>query len=117
VVARELELDAYAAARVADALRRQLVEQRESFVFETVSSDHIGDKLGFLNEAAKAGDTVVLCFIGISGPEVSEERFAMRVSQGGHNVPRDKLIALIAAFLALWQPQGCNPGTPQRIDL
>jgi predicted ABC-type ATPase len=93
VLARELEIDAYAAARVADALRRQLVEQRESFVFETVFSDPIGDKLTFMKEAAKAGYTVVLCFIGISGPEVSEERVAMRVSQGGHDVPRDKLIA------------------------
>ena len=93
VLARELGLDAYAAARVADAIRRQLVEQRESFVFETVFSDPVGDKLTFLKKAAKAGYTVVLCFIGISGPEVSEERVAMRVSQGGHDVPRDKLIA------------------------
>ena len=29
---------------------------------------------------------VVLCFIGISGPKKSEERVAMRVSQGGHDV-------------------------------
>ena len=32
VLTRELELDAYAAARVADALRRQLVGQRESYL-------------------------------------------------------------------------------------
>ena len=36
---------------------------------------------------------MVLCFIGISSPEVSEERVAMRVSQGGHDVPTEKLIA------------------------
>jgi hypothetical protein len=36
---------------------------------------------------------VVLCFIGISGPETSEQRVAMRVSQGGHDVPPDKLVA------------------------
>jgi predicted ABC-type ATPase len=53
----------------------------------------VGDKLTFLKEAAQAGYTVVLCFIGISGPEVSEERVAMRVSQGGHDVPPEKLIA------------------------
>jgi len=100
VLARELELDAYAAARVAAALRRQLVEQRESFVFETVFSDPIGDKLTFMKEAGKAGYTVVLCFIGISGPEVSEERVAMRVSQGGHDVPREKLITRFPRTLA-----------------
>ena len=100
VLARELGLDPYAAAKVADALRRQLVQQRESFVFETVFSDPVGDKLAFLKETAQAGYTVVLCFIGISGPGVSEERLAMRVSQGGHDVPTDKLVARFPRTLA-----------------
>jgi predicted ABC-type ATPase len=100
VLARELNLDPYAAARLADALRQQLVEQRESFVFETVFSDPVGDKLTFLKEAAGKGYTVVLCFIGIPGPEVSEERVAMRVSQGGHDVPAEKLIARFPRTLA-----------------
>jgi len=91
LLARELDLEAEAAARLAEALRRQLVKQRESFVFETVFSDPVGDKLGFLKEAANSGYAVVLCFIGISGPEISEERVAMRVSQGGHDVPAEKL--------------------------
>lgn len=92
VLARELGIDAYAGARLADALRRELVRQRESFAFETVFSDPAGEKLKFLKEAAAAGYTVVLCFIGISGPEVSEERVAMRVTQGGHDVPAEKLV-------------------------
>jgi len=91
LLARELDLEAEAAARLAEALRRQLVKQRESFVFETVFSDPVEDKLGFLKEAANSGYAVVLCFIGISGPEISEERVAMRVSQGGHDVPAEKL--------------------------
>lgn len=48
VLARELDLEPYAAARVAAALRRELVRQRESFVFETVFSDPVGEKLAFL---------------------------------------------------------------------
>lgn len=100
VLARELDLDPYAAADVADALRRQLVEQRESFVFETVFSDPIGDKLAFLKQAAKAGFTVVLCFIGVSSPGISSTRVAMRVSQGGHDVPEEKLIARFPRTLA-----------------
>jgi predicted ABC-type ATPase len=99
VLARELELDAYAAANVAAALRRELVQQRESFVFETVFSDLAGDKLAFLKETAQAGYTVVLCFIGISSPKVSETRVAMRVSQGGHDVPSDKLRARFSRTL------------------
>ncbi|MBC7820685.1 MAG: AAA family ATPase [Planctomycetaceae bacterium] len=91
VLARELDLEPYAAAKVANAVRRELVQQRESFVFETVFSDPVGDKLAFLQEAMTAGYAVVLCFIGISGPKTSEQRVAMRVSQGGHDVPTDKL--------------------------
>jgi predicted ABC-type ATPase len=91
VLAGELALDPYVAARAADALRRELVRQRESFVFETVFSDRVGDKLEFLRGAVRQGYQVVLCFIGISGSEVSEERVAMRVSQGGHDVPTEIL--------------------------
>jgi predicted ABC-type ATPase len=43
---------------------------------------------------------VVLCFIGISRPEVSEERVAMRITQGGHDVPTEKLTALFPRILA-----------------
>src|SRR5258708_38359851 len=72
LLSRELRVDPYLAAGMAGRVRRQLVEARESFVFETVFSDPVGDKLNFLREATAAGYTVVLCFIGISGPGVSE---------------------------------------------
>jgi predicted ABC-type ATPase len=78
VLANELDMEPYAAARVAGTLRSALVEQGESFVFETVFSDPVGDKLAFLRDAAARGYTVILCFIGISGPELSEQRVAMR---------------------------------------
>jgi predicted ABC-type ATPase len=100
IIARELGIDAYDAARVAAAIRRELILQRESFVFETVFCDPVGDKLSFLKEAAASGYTVLLCFIGIPSPESSEERVAMRVSQGGHDVPHDKLIARFPRALA-----------------
>jgi predicted ABC-type ATPase len=100
VLARELDLNPYDAAKAADALRRELVNQRESFVFETVFSDPAGDKLAFLKDAMSADYTVVLCFIGIADPKVSEARVAMRVSQGGHDVPTEKLIARFPRTLA-----------------
>jgi predicted ABC-type ATPase len=82
VLAAELAVEAYQAARLADALRKTLIERGESFVFETVFSDPVGDKIAFLAEAARCGYVVVLCYIGLSG---------MRVSQGGHDVPDEKL--------------------------
>jgi len=93
VLAKDLQTDAYAAAELADALRRQLVAQRESFVFETVFSDPAGDKVKFLQDAADKGYNVVLCFIGLPDADISEERVSMRVSQGGHDVPTDKLVS------------------------
>ena len=91
VLAESLSLDAYTASRLADQLRRQFLERRESFVFETVFSDPVGDKLEFLKTAEKAGYAVLLIFIGISGFELSGDRVAIRVSQGGHDVPEEKL--------------------------
>ena len=100
VLADELGLEPYAAADAADAVRRQLMAQRESFVFETVLSDPVGDKVGFLKEASRAGYMVVVCFIGLSGPEISDQRVAMRVSQGGHDVPPGKLNARFPRTMA-----------------
>lgn len=100
VLALELDMESYAAARVAGSLRSALVEQGESFVFETVFSDPVGDKLAFLKDAAERGYTVILCFIGISSADVSEQRVAMRVTQGGHDVPSDKLITRYPRTLA-----------------
>ena len=99
-VARELEIDAYEAARLVRELREELVKQRESFVFEAVLSDPVGEKVGFLQTAAQAGYTVVLCFIGLSGPETSEQRVAIRVAQGGHDVPSEKLASRFPRTLA-----------------
>lgn len=91
VLAAELALEPYEAARLADALRRELVRRGESFIFETVLSDPVGDKVTFLEQAAVGGHEVVLCYIGLAGPEQSVERVALRFSQGGHDVPDEKL--------------------------
>jgi len=53
----------------------------------------VGDKLELLRAASALGCTVVLCFIGLESPELSDERVAMHVTQGGHHVPKEKLVA------------------------
>ena len=100
ILADELHLEPYAAAKLADALRHELVKRKESFVFETVLSDSLGDKLKFLKDAGASGYSVVLCFIGLATPEISEERVSMRVSQGGHDVPTEKLKSRFPRTLA-----------------
>jgi predicted ABC-type ATPase len=96
----QTSLDSYKAAAFANALRGELVKQRESFVFETVFSDPVGDKLSFLKDAADSGYAVVLIYIGIADTAISEERVAMRISQGGHDVPSGKLQSRFARTLA-----------------
>jgi predicted ABC-type ATPase len=100
VMAGELGIDAYPAAEVAARLRQEFVSQGESFVFETVFSDPVGDKLAFLKQAAQQGYAVVMCFIGLADSDRSEERVAMRVSQGGHDVPTAKLAARFPRTMA-----------------
>jgi predicted ABC-type ATPase len=53
----------------------------------------VGDKVSFLLDVARSGYTVALCFIGLDSAETSEQRVAMRVLQGGHDVPTEKLAA------------------------
>src|SRR6266481_3491596 len=46
-----------------------------------------------LAKAAAQGYAVVLVFIGVDDARISEQRVAMRVLQGGHDVPAEKLSA------------------------
>lgn len=92
-IAAEAGMGAYEAAEVADSFRRELFERRASFIFETVFSDPVGDKIAFLEDAVRTGYDVVLFFIGISSSEVSLDRVGMRVLEGGHDVPAEKLVA------------------------
>lgn len=99
VLAREFELRPYEAASLATEIRTALFAQRRSFLFETVFSDPADDKVNFLLAAADAGYTVELLFIGISSPEVSVNRIAQRVIEGGHDVPREKIASRFSRTL------------------
>jgi predicted ABC-type ATPase len=72
--------------------RRSSSSARASYS-KTVLSDPVGEEIEFLRAARSAGYTVVLCFIGLDSAEQSDDRVAMRVMQGGHDVPADKIVA------------------------
>ncbi|MEZ6124643.1 MAG: zeta toxin family protein [Planctomycetaceae bacterium] len=91
LLAKELKLDPYSAAELAKQRRAKLVEQKASFIFETVFSDPVGEKVRFLQDASESGYHVFLIFVAIRDPETSIQRVGMRVSQGGHDVPTEKL--------------------------
>jgi predicted ABC-type ATPase len=82
------------------ALRAELVKQRESFIFETVFSDPVGDKLGFL----KTGRSSRLCGSDLLYRNRRRRHVRAtcghRVSQGGHDVPTRKLLERFPRTLA-----------------
>lgn len=88
-----LDLSAYEAADLAASIRKELVSQRESFIFETVLSDPVGEKVDQLVSYATLGYTAILIFIHISSVDESIMRVAMRACQDGHDVPDEKLRA------------------------
>jgi len=93
VIANESGLTPYEAARMAKAVRRDLALRRESFILETVFSDPLGEKLNEFLELTRVGCTVVLIFIKIADATESSRRVQMRVAQGGHDVPADKIFS------------------------
>ncbi len=91
---------ATAATRLANRYREELLDQKTSFVFETVFSDPVGDKVAFLRRAQDEGYRVVLVFIGLDNATVSQSRVIERVAKGGHDVPDNKLLSRFPRSLA-----------------
>lgn len=86
------------AARKAAEIREQCLSEGKSLAFETVLS--APDKVDFIRRAKKAGYFVRLFFVGTDDPSINAKRVAMRVMEGGHDVPIGKIISRYAKSLA-----------------
>jgi predicted ABC-type ATPase len=82
-------VDSYLASVLADAIRRELLDEGKTFTFETVMSSR--DKVDFMKEAKERGYRVYLYFVATDDPEINLDRVRRRVMQGGHPVPDDKV--------------------------
>lgn len=80
------------AASIAKERRHQMINEGRSFIFETVLSDPVGDKIEFLKFAKAEGYFIDAHFIGLLHSDLSRARVAGRVINGGHDVPDDKLV-------------------------
>ena len=101
VIARTMNPDApqpdpYASAKLAEAVRHDLLGRRTSFCMETVFSDPAGEKLAFMRDAQTRGYQVLFIWIRIENVELSMARVQQRVEEGGHDVPDEKLTARFA---------------------
>ncbi len=102
LIARKLdparpEALAYQAAKVAERLRFDLLHKGLSFCFETVFSHP--SKIDFLAEAKARDYEVVLVFIHLQNDELNQARVSQRVSEGGHDVPPEKIVQRIPRTL------------------
>jgi predicted ABC-type ATPase len=90
-IAKKLGIDAYQAAALADTQRKDLLEHRTPFAFETVLSHP--SKLAVLSKAHQAGYDITLVYVGTEDPKINLQRVASRVLSGGHDVPGNKTVA------------------------
>jgi predicted ABC-type ATPase len=91
VMAARAEIDSLEAARVLDALRDDFVDRGQSFITETVFSDPVRAELGLLERAIARGYDVIVLFVGAE-KQLLGLRVDQRVSAGGHDVPRERLL-------------------------
>ena len=89
----------YLAASVAAKIREDLLSQGVSFCFETVFSHE--SKIDFLAQAKANGYKVILIYIHLFNSSLNEARVKQRVSEGGHNVPGEKIHSRIPRTMRL----------------
>ncbi len=94
LIAREIvpenpEDASYKASHLAQRLREDFLYEGISFCFETVFS-HVS-KVDFVAKAKALGYEIILVYVHLNSLELNEARVSQRVSEGGHNVPADKI--------------------------
>lgn len=87
---QESESLAYFISMFCDLIRRKWVESQRSFTFESVMSSR--DKIEFLEFAKSKRFRTYLYFICTESHLVNIERVRTRVTEGGHDVPGQKII-------------------------
>lgn len=79
------------AAKEATRMRRECLEKRSDFVFETVFSSE--EKVEFVKEAHDAGFFIRMFFVCTDNPEINVRRIVRRFLNGGHEVPISKIFS------------------------
>ena len=87
-----------AARHWADARRAELLKTGQSFVSETVFSHE--SKLALIKEAQRLGFLVMLIVVCLDDPQRLLARVAARVTEGGHAVPPERILARYPRTLA-----------------
>jgi len=84
---------------IARFMREELLKARSRFSFETVFSHE--SNLEIMEQAAAAGYKVYLYFVSTESPAINQYRVLLRKTQGGHDVPAEKIVSRYYASLGL----------------
>ena len=122
----DLEARSEAARHWADARRAELLRTGQSFVSETVFSHE--SKLALIEEAQQLGFFVMLLVVCLDDPQRLLARVAGRVTEGGHDVPPERILARYPRTLAnlavavrladaaiLYDSEAVSPGTHRAV--
>ncbi len=117
-----------AARHWADARRAELLRTGQSFVSETVFSHE--SKLALIEEAQQLGFFVMLIVVCLDDPQRLLARVAGRVTEGGHAVPPERILARYPRTLAnlavavrladvaiLYDSEAVSPGTHRAVAI
>lgn len=117
-----------AARHWTDARRAELLRAGQSFVSETVFSHE--SKLALIEEAQQLGFFVMLIVVCLDDPQRLLARVAGRVSEGGHAVPPERILARYPRTLAnlavavrladvaiLYDSEAVSPGTHKMVAI
>jgi predicted ABC-type ATPase len=94
------------AGRIALARIRHLIENRQSFTWETTMSGRTA--VGWLQKAKDAGYQIKCYFLWVREVETTLNRIRQRVHEGGHNIEPDvsrrRFFKTIQNFFSIYRP-------------
>ncbi|MEO9595638.1 zeta toxin family protein [Rhodopirellula bahusiensis] len=88
---RTSNLTSYQTSWLASYLRDRLIDEGKSLATESVMSH--SSKIDLLKRSKRAGYRNYLYFVATSDEEINLNRVRLRVNQGGHDVPEQKIRA------------------------
>jgi predicted ABC-type ATPase len=90
-IQKQLAISNLKAAQTAEKMRNDAIAQSINFSFETVLSTDRNLKL--LQKAKQQGYFIKVFYVLTKTPLVNLRRIQSRITKGGHDVPRDKVIS------------------------
>lgn len=77
------------AGRILLEVVHDAISKKQTVAFESTMSGLMWRKM--INDARDVGYDVTVCYVGVLSPDISTERVAKRVAEGGHDIPKETI--------------------------